>query len=169
MRPGKHTLIPLLLALAAPISHDALAKTPHRLVYSLDAQASGVTETIDNIVNLTVVSKDSNDLKAEYRAGFVQGRLQAKGILSARDNSWNLSYLTDSTHAFPRQPSPGRDELERAARLLKSNYSATIQYIKAPSTDLDVARRLKRLLFRMVGTYHGASIPQPAALDFSGA
>ena len=169
MRPGKHTLIPLLLALAAPISHDALAKTPHRLVYSLDAQASGVTETIDNIVNLTGVSKDSNDLKAEYRAGFVQGRLQAKGILSARDNSWNLSYLTDPTHAFPRQPSPGRDELERAARLLKSNYSATIQYIKAPSTDPDVARHLKRLLFRMVGIYHGASISQPAALDFSGA
>ncbi|MGO4870456.1 MAG: hypothetical protein ACLPGW_07560 [Roseiarcus sp.] len=165
----KHTLILLLLALAAPISHDALAKTPHRVIYALDAQASGVTETIDNIVNLTVVSKDGNDLKAEYRAGFVQGRLQARGILSARDNAWNLSYLTDPTHAFPRQPVPARDELERAARLLKGNYNATIQYIKAPSTDPDVAQRLKRLLFRMVGVYHGASIRQPAALDFSGA
>ena len=113
MRLRKHTLIALLLALAAPLSHGALANTPHRVVYSLDAQASGVTETIDNIVNLTVVSKDSNDLKAEYRAGFVQGRLQAKGILSARDNSSNLSYLTDPSHAFPRQPSPARDELEK--------------------------------------------------------
>ena len=87
-------------------SRSALAKTPERMTYSLDAQASGVIETINNIANLTVVSKDGNDLKAEYRAGFVQGQLQAKGILSARDNTWNLSYLTDPAHAFPEAARP---------------------------------------------------------------
>ena len=63
-------------------------------------------QTIHNIANLTVVSKDANDLKAEYRAGFVQGKLQGKTIISARDNSWDNAYLTDPSHTFPAQHSP---------------------------------------------------------------
>jgi hypothetical protein len=168
MPRAKHALFPLVLALAAPIPCSALAQTPDRVTYALDAQASGVTETINNIANLTVVSKDANDLKAEYRAGFVQGRLQAKGILAARDNSWDLSYLTDPAHAFPRQPGPAPEELARAAGLLNGNYSAFLQYLKNPATDPEVAQRLKRLVFRMVGIYHGATLDQPAPLDFSG-
>src|SRR5208337_96431 len=129
MLDARHALLPLVLALAVPISGSALAKTPQRVTYSLDAQASGVIETINNIANLTVVSKDTNDLKAEYRAGFVQGKLQTKGILAARDNSWDASYLTDPAHAFPRQPGPTRDELDRAARLLNGNYDVLLQYL----------------------------------------
>ena len=164
----RHALLPLVLALAVPLSGGALAGTPQRVTYSLDAQASGVVETINNISNLTVVSKDANDLKAEYRAGFVQGRLQTKGILAARDNTWDNSYLTDPAHTFPRQPGPTRQELDRAARLLNGNYDALLQYIKNPATDPEVASRLKRLLFRMVGIYHGTTLKQPASLDFSG-
>ena len=72
-------------------------------------------ETINNIVNMTVVSKDANDLKAEYRAGFVQGKLQGKTILSARDNNWDNAYLTDPSHSFPKQHGPTRAELQRTA------------------------------------------------------
>ena len=43
---------------------------PRPTIYSLDNNASGAIETTNNIVNMTVVSKDANDLKAEYRAGF---------------------------------------------------------------------------------------------------
>ncbi len=168
MLQARHALLPLLLALAVPIASSALAKTPGRMSYSLDAQASGVVETINNIANLTVVSKDANDLKAEYRAGFVQGKLQAKGILAARDNTWDDAYLTDPAHAFPKRPVPTRNELDRAARLLNGNYGALLQYMKNPATDPDVAARLKRLLFRMVGIYHGTTLAHPASLDFSG-
>lgn len=158
----------LLLTLAVMSSFGASVHTQHRVTYALDAQASGVTEIIDNIANLTVVSKDVNVLKAEYRAGFVQGKLQSKGILAARDNTWDLSYLLDPDHAFPRQPGPARDELERAARLLNANYSALLAYIKNPAIDGEVGQRLKRLLFRMLGIYHGATLKKPADLDFSG-
>lgn len=140
----------------------------NRTVYTLDAKASGVIETINNIVNLTVVSEDGNDLKAEYRAGFVQGKLQGKTILSARDNSWDNAYLTDPSHSFPRQLGPTQEELDRAARLLNSNYASFLQYLRNPATDAVTAYRLKRLLFRMLGIYHGASLNQPAVLDFSG-
>jgi hypothetical protein len=131
-----------------------------------------VIQTIHNIANLTVVSRDANDLKAEYRAGFVQGKLQGKTIISARDNSWDNAYLTNPSHTFPKQHSPTQGptqaELNEAAGLLNDNHAAFLQYLKNPATDAVTAYRLKRLLFRMLGIYHGATLNQPASLDFSG-
>jgi hypothetical protein len=139
------------------------------VTYSLDANASGVIETRNNILNMTVVSKDANDLKAEYRAGFVQGKLQGGTIAAARDNTWDNSYLTDPSHSFPQQPGPTQAELQKAASILAINYGAFLQYLKSPTTDPVVAARLKRLLFRMLGIYHGATLEAPQGLDFSGA
>ena len=167
MRQYRFVLL-ILLALAAPLAQAAPAKALQRESFALDEKARGVRETINHIVNLTVVSKDENDLKAEYRAGFVQGKLQAKGIRSARDNSWDLAYLLDPAHAFPKQRGPTQDELAHAARLLNTNYAALLDYMHQPATDRDVAQRLQRLLFRMLGIYHGATRKAPAALDFSG-
>ncbi len=160
-------LIPLLCLLLAACSGDN-APASNRITYSLDANASGVIETVNNIVNMTVVSKDANDLKAEYRAGFVQGKLQGKTIISARDNSWDNAYLTDPSHSFPKQPGPTPAELEKAAALLNANYNGLLIHLKNPATDADVSYKLKRLLFRMLGIYHGVALQQPAALDFSG-
>jgi hypothetical protein len=63
----------------------------NRTVYSLDGNASGMVETINNIANMTVVSTDTNDLKAEYRAGFVQGKLQGATIRSSPMATSNCS------------------------------------------------------------------------------
>jgi len=117
---------------------------------------------------MTVVSKDQKNLKAEYRAGFVQGKLQDTTIVSARDNTWDNAYLTDPDHGFPKQPQPSREELKRAADLLNANYGYFLQYLRSPATDGTTAERLKRLLFRMLGIYHGATLQHPADLDFSG-
>lgn len=154
-----------LLLLAACASDAPL---PGRTVYTLDANATGVIETLNNIVNMTVVSKDDNDLKAEYRAGFIQGKLQAEKILSARDNSWDNAYLTDPGHTFPKQIGPTQAELEKAGQTLVANYEAFLGYLTNPATDPDVAYKFKRLLFRMLGIYHGATQNAPASLDYSG-
>lgn len=138
-------------------------------VYTLDANAAGAIETRNNIVNMTVVSRDANDLKAEYRAGFVQGKLQGRKIVAARDNSWDNSYLTDPGHTFPKQPGPTTDELQLARGALARNYAYFLDYLQAPTTDPVVGQRLKRLLFRLLGVYHGATRDAPQALDFSGA
>jgi hypothetical protein len=152
---------------------SASGRSSRRIIYTLDANASGVIRTIHNIANLTVVSRDANDLKAEYQAGFIQGKLQGNTILSARDNSWDNAYLADPTHTFPQQHSPTQGptqaELNEAADLLKANYAAFLQYLRSQSTDPVTAYRLKRLLFRMLGIYHGVFFKQPASLDFSGA
>ncbi len=132
------------------------------------ADASGVIATINNIVNMTVVSKDPNDLKAEYHAGFVQGKLQGKIIFSARDNTWSNSYLLDPSHKFPKKPCPAPAELQRAADLLNTNYDSFLAWLRNPKKDRSVVFNLKRLLFRMLGIYHGTTIDKPASLDFSG-
>ncbi len=156
-----------LLVLAA-CSDSENSSSSQRTAYTLDASASGVIETINNIVNLTVVSKDANDLKAEYKAGFIQGKLQGKTIVSARDNTWDNAYLTDPSHSFPKQLGPTQAELEKMAGFLNTNYTYFLQYVSNPTTDAVTAGRLKRLLFRMLGIYHGATLTQPASLDFSG-
>ena len=137
-----------------------------RIFYSLDANASGVTETVDNIVNLTVVSKDPRNLRAEYRAGFIQGKLHGKLICSARDNCWDNAYLTDPSHSFPKQRGPTAAELDRACSVLTTNYTYLLSYLQNPTNA--AAAPLKRLLFRMLGIYHGATLARPAELDFSG-
>ncbi len=151
-----------------PAHHKKNGKTSAR-IFKLDDNAVGAINSVHNIVHMTVVSRDANDLRAEYRAGFVQGRLQHTTIISARDNTWDNAYLTDPSHAFPGQPGPTREELSSAAYLLNENYTYFLQYLRHPSTDKTVDHRLKRLLFRMLGIYHGVILPEPADLDFSGA
>lgn len=139
-------------------------------MFSLGQQASGYVQTINNFVNMTVVSRDPNDLRAEYRAGFVQGKLQGDTIRSARDNSWDNAYLTNPDHTFPKQLGPTKAELDQSAEMLKNNYLSFLHYLEDASTDPTNAKRLKRLLFRMLGIYHGASQtdPEDGRLDFSG-
>lgn len=149
-------------------SYLSPGRAPALTTYALDANASGAIQTINNIVNLTVVSRDANDLKAEYRAGFVQGKLQGTMIVSARDNCWDNAYLTNPDHTFPKQHAPTPAELDKADTLLNANYAAFLEYLQNPATDEVTAYRLKRLLFRMLGIYHGATLVQPADLDFSG-
>jgi uncharacterized lipoprotein YmbA len=162
------TMLCLLAAFMLSACSGDSALVSNRTVFTLDANASGVIETVNNIANMTVVSKDANDLKAEYRAGFVQGKLQGKTILSARDNNWDNAYLTDLSHSFPKQHGPTRSEMEEAGGLLNANYNGFITHLKDPATEVGVAYRLKRLLFRMLGIYHGATLTEPASLDFSG-
>ncbi|HEY3277500.1 MAG TPA: hypothetical protein VGJ94_12840 [Syntrophorhabdaceae bacterium] len=151
-----------------PAPGQSMAITGRPFTYALDANASGIIRTINNIATMTVVSRDANDLRAEYRAGFVQGRLQDRTIHAARDNSWDNSYLIDPSHTFPAQPGPTGAELNEAAGYLNANYVSFLQYLTAPATDPVTAHRLKRLLFRMLGIYHGVALDQPAELDFSG-
>lgn len=136
--------------------------------FQLDQNSSGIIQKINNIQNLTIVSKDENDFKAEYKAGFIQGKLQGKTILSARDNAWSTSYLTDSSHSFPKKRTPSQQELNDTANLLIKNYSSFLKFIEDPKTNILTVYRLKRLLFRMLGIYHGAISSKIKDLDFSG-
>jgi len=140
-------------------------------IFKLDDDAAGAIVTVNNIVTMTVVSKDvQSNLRAEYRAGFVQGKLQGGTIKSARDNSWDNAYLTDPQHTFPAQPQPAPSELNKAQNILLVNYFAFLDHLNSSSADGTVTNHLKQLLYRMVGIYHGATRGQPDenGLDFTG-
>lgn len=134
---------------------------------SLNENAKGCMETVDNIVNMTIVSTNENVYKAEYDAGFIQGRLQKWLIISARDNSWDNAYLTDPSHSYPKKLPPSNVELSLAQQVLSENYTYTINYIRSQN-DPVIAGNLTRLVFRLLGLYHGTKLYFPELLDFSG-
>jgi len=137
---------------------------PGVTVYRLNPNAVGYVELKDNIYNLGVISNDPNSLKAEYEAGFVQGKLQ-KGLLAlSRDNAWDGVALNDVSHQKKIPPTDGQKK--QAQDLMIINYNHTIEYAK--NADPKVRTQISRILFRMLGVYHGATKDAPAALDFSG-
>lgn len=133
--------------------------------FAIDADTQGVIEKVDNLYNTSIVSNDANVFKAEYEAGFIQGRLQQDQIVAARDNDWDSAYLVDPTHAYPKQLPPSPKEIAMAQRTLAENWDYTLRYIRE-ARDADVATNLRRLMYRLVGIYHGAALEQPESLPF---
>ena len=134
--------------------------------YQLDTDTQGVIETVNNIVNVSIVSNDPNVYKAEYEAGFIQGKLQGPKIIAARDNSWDNAYLTNPKHSYPQQIPPSPAELALAQQTLTLNLQYTLDYIHR-AKDTETGQRMQRLLYRLIGIQHGATRDQPAALTFT--
>jgi len=138
------------------------------ICFSIDSDTQGCTETVNNIVQLSIVSNDPNVYKAEYEAGFIQGRLHSSLMLSARDNLWEIAYLTDPSHTFPKLRTPSQTELNLAQHELTNNFRYTIDYIKN-SADDKLAQNIRRILYRMIGIYHGATRNAPEGIPFNSA
>ena len=134
-------------------------------VFQLDANAAGYYERVDHIDNIGIAVTDPNPFAAEYKAGFIQGRLQKPVLAGTRDNQWDATALIEGgpDHTIP----PSIDQMERAQALLVRNYAYTLDYI-TQKADPTVREQLTRILFRLLGVYHGAMLDEPAALDFSG-
>lgn len=136
-----------------------------KTVYQLDDDSEGCLEEVSNIVNTSIVSNDPNTYKAEYEAGFIQGRLQKDSIIAYRDNCWDSSYLTDPSHSYPKQIPPTKDELAMAERTLRVNWGYTLDYIRRQG-DTETGRNLRRLIHRLIGIYDGSTKEEPRALAF---
>lgn len=155
----------LLVAVLLPISCYTDC-TPHLKRYCLDSDTQGVIEKINNIYNTCIVSNDPNVYKAEYEAGFIQGKLQGEQIVAARDNQWDTAFLISPSHYYPKQIPPSQDELAIAQRTLKINWEYTLDYIRRYE-NTDVGRKLRRLMYRLIGIYHGAARQEPEPLNFN--
>ncbi|MEI6309283.1 MAG: hypothetical protein WCP58_06560 [bacterium] len=154
-------LLVVFLLLPSCVGSPLSALTP----FKLDADTQGVMETVNNIVNTSIVSNDPNPYKAEYEAGFIQGRLQRDQIVAARDNSWDSAYLLNPAHSYPKQIPPSKDELALAEKTLKLNWDYTLAYMQGQSAS-EVGKNLRRLVYRLIGIYHGATQDQPRSLAF---
>ena len=133
--------------------------------YQIDADTQGVIEKVNNIFSTSIVSNDPNVYKAEYEAGFIQGKLQGDQIIATRDNGWDIAYLTDPSHSYPKQIPPSKAELSLAQKTLTLNWEYTLNYIGEQGNS-DIGKNLRRLMYRLVGIYHGAVKDEPESLAF---
>ncbi len=167
--PAVMLLILIALGYGCSDSDSVIAPTPTNpiRVFTLDDNSSGCVEKLDNLINLSVVSNDDNTLKAEYEAGFIYGHLLKNEIVSARDNTWDSAYITSPTPSFPKQIPPSEAELDETEAILKQNYAYAIDYTQK-QLDPTIKGYMQRLIFRVLGVYHGTILEQPETLDFSG-
>lgn len=160
-------LIISFLSFIVPFINGCGSSSDHSNCFKLSDQAQGCVQGLDNIVNTSIVSKDSNVFIAEYQAGFIQGKLQRRGMIAARDNTWDSLYLVDPSHSFPKQIPPSLEEMNRAREFLMRNYEYTINYAQNRNGTA-LGRQMARIIFRLLGIYHGTKLEAPAELNFSG-
>ena len=169
MRLSRFGIVFLIIAVAGIIPHvGAEAATPQQqtwIVYRLDRDSAGWLEKLGNLYSLGVVSNDPNVLKAEYEAGFIQGRLQKDLLANTRDNLWDTYALVDP--GTPKSIPPSKVEMDDSYQALTKNYAYTLSYI-SKVTDRTLRTRMTRLVFRLLGIYHGATRSTPQALRFDG-
>lgn len=130
--------------------------------YVLHDDAAGVIEFYDQFYNLSVVSKDDNHLKAEYQAGYVQGRLSERLIPEARDNAIEGAVREAG---LPVELIPPAKPVVEA--LLAVNLGYSLGWIER-CEDPSLREKLLGLLYRMRGIARGASGNDPEPLRFDG-
>jgi len=157
-------IIAVLIMMLTPVSCSK-GGVSNLKSYQIDDDSQGVIEKVNNIYNTCIVSNDPNMYKAEYEAGFIQGKLQKDQIIAARDNGWDSAYLTDPSHSYPKQIPPTKDELALAQKTLKLNWQYTLGYIQKQGNS-DIGKNLRRMMYRLVGVYHGAVKDEPQSLAF---
>ncbi|MDI6726466.1 MAG: hypothetical protein QMD32_05840 [Smithellaceae bacterium] len=158
-------LLSILLALTVTLAAWKTGEAGNLKRYRIDADTQGVIEKVNNIYNTSIVSNDPNVFKAEYEAGFIQGKLQKEQILAARDNIWDMAFQTTPSHSYPKQIPPSKDELLLAQKTLKFNWDYTLDYIRRQG-NTEVAKNFRRLMYRLVGIYHGTAKDKPQTLAF---
>jgi len=157
--------VPVTRPAAANLTPEVPPNNVPLVAYRLDANAGGYAERVDYINNIGVAVTDPNPFVAEYKAGFIQGKLQKSLLAGTRDNQWDATALVgpSAAHTIP----PSSDQLTGAQAVLAQNYDYTLDYI-TQKADPTLREQLTRILFRLLGVYHGATLDAPAALDFSG-
>ncbi len=141
--------------------------------YALNKDTLGYAELRNNCWNYTIISRAPalSTLQKEYMAGFVQGKLQGELQLKAsRNNTWNNFHLCDVSEPdkrFPRNFDPSQEELDRAARCMKENFTYTYHWIEKHEGQRE-ATLLQRVFMRLWGVFDSTRKAAPSTeADFS--
>lgn len=125
--------------------------------FVLNEYTKGYAQCIDNNWNFAIYAQDPSVsiYQNEYNAGYVQGKVQGNDLIKAtRNNTWRWYVLDEGPGANSVTPPAGA--VEQAVKALTDNYNYMTDYVEKHQDDKRV-QGLIRLMFRMLGIYHGAA------------
>lgn len=129
--------------------------------YVLNPYTRGFSQCVDNNWNYAIYAQDPNVsiYQNEYNAGYVQGKIQTNKVIKAtRNNTWRWYVLDEGPGANSTQIPPNGTEI--AQRHLVENYNYLTDWAEKNQSDTR-AQGIIRLMFRMLGIYHGAADKEP--------
>lgn len=129
--------------------------------YVLNEYTRGFAQCIDNNWNFAIYAQDPgvSIYQNEYNAGYVQGKVQTNHLIKAtRNNTWRWYVLDEGPGADSVTPPEGGVELATGA--LVENYNYLCDWARKNEAD-HKTQSIIRLMFRMLGIYHGAADKEP--------
>ena len=129
--------------------------------FVLNEYTRGFAQCIDNNWTYAVYAQDPSVsiYQNEYNAGYVQGKVQTNHVIKAtRNNTWRWYVLDEGPVADSVTPPEGMPE--KVEKALIDNYKYLTDWAEKNATDLK-GQNITRLMFRMLGIYHGAADMEP--------
>lgn len=129
--------------------------------FVLNQYTRAFAQCIDNNWNYAVYAQDPNVsiYQNEYNAGYVQGKIQTNFVIKAtRNNTWRWYVLDEGPTPDSVTPPAGIPEV--ANKALVQNYNYLTDWIEKNQQD-DRTEGITRLMYRMLGIYHGAADMEP--------
>lgn len=129
--------------------------------YVLNEYTRGYAQCVDNNWNYAVYAQDPtvSIYQNEYNAGYVQGKIQTNKVIKAtRNNTWRWYVLDEGPGANSTQIPPNGVEI--AVKHLTQNYNYLTDIVEKNLADVKF-QSLARLMYRMLGIYHGAADKEP--------
>lgn len=129
--------------------------------FVLNEYTRGFAQCVDNNWNFAVYAQDPgvSIYQNEYNAGYVQGKVQTNHLIKAtRNNTWRWYVLDEGPGADSVTPPDGA--VEMATEALVKNYNYLCDWAEKNQTDAKT-QSIIRLMFRMLGIYHGAADKEP--------
>lgn len=131
--------------------------------FVLNEYTRGFAQCVDNNWNYAIYAQDPSVsiYQNEYNAGYVQGKVQTNRVIKAtRNNTWRWYVLDEGPGAD--SVTPPQAAVDAAVKILNANYNYLTDWAEKNQHD-EKAQGIIRLMFRMLGIYHGASDKEPLA------
>ncbi len=129
--------------------------------FVLNEYTRGFAQCVDNNWDFAVYAQDPSVsiFQNEYNAGYVQGKVQTNHLIKAtRNNTWRWYVLDEGPGANSTEIPP--NGLQIAGDALVKNYNYLTDWAEKNMSDEKVSN-IVRLMFRMLGIYHGAADKEP--------
>lgn len=136
-------------------------KNTEPVEYVFNEYTRAYAQCIDNNWNYAVYAQDPSVsiYQNDYNAGYAQGKVQTNHVIKAtRNNTWRWYVLDEGPGA--NSVTPPANAIPQAEKALVDNYNYLTDWAEKNMSD-QKTQNIVRLMFRMLGIYHGATDKKP--------